>query len=449
MKDKEQFFCSNCGNTFGRWSGECQACNSWNTIVQAPKESRSSTTTKSYKHKNISAVSIDAIKTESSKRIKTNIGELDRVLGGGLIFGSVVLIGGDPGIGKSTLMLQGAFASNRRVLYVSAEESESQIKNRGERLNAISSKIQLIMESDLFAIEDLIKKELPEIVIIDSIQTVFKPDTIGATGSPSQVKEAAAYVVKIAKENNIPIFLVGHVTKDGNIAGPKLLEHIVDVVLYFEGEEHKQFRIIRGIKNRFGSISEVGIFEMREDGLKEVFNPSELFLSERPKGAPGSSIAPVIEGSRPILVEIQALAAFTKMAIPRRTFAGIDFNRGMIIAAILEKRADIRISTLDLFINIAGGIKAGEPAIDLPTALAIASSYKNRPIKEKLTSIGELGLAGEVRGVSFVEARVKEAEKLGFEEIILPKGNEKQIKPSKIRPIYVSSINEALSKAIF
>ena len=327
----------------------------------------------------------------------------------------------------------------------SGEESAKQIKIRAQRLGALSEKIKVYAETNLFLIEKGIEQEKPEIVIIDSIQTMFREDIDSAPGSVSQVRECAAYLVKIAKETHIPIFIIGHVTKEGNIAGPRILEHIVDAVIYFEGEQHKQFRILRGIKNRFGSISEVGIFEMTETGLVTVDNPSEIFLAERPKGESGSTITAIIEGSRPLLIEVQALTAYTKMVMPRRTSVGIDYNRLMMILAVLEKKANLKLSSLDIFVSIAGGIKVAEPAIDLPMALAVASSYKNKPLPEDLIAVGEIGLTGEVRAVNQIEKRITEAEKLGFKKILIPKGNLKQIKTSKIEIAVAGSISEAFN----
>lgn len=376
--------------------------------------------------------------------MSTGIDEFDRVLGGGIVSGAVILVGGDPGIGKSTLLLQTASLSNKNVLYVSGEESGKQVHLRADRLKALSDKIKFLPETDLFAIEKAITDEKPDFVIIDSIQTIFRNDIESSAGSVSQVRESSAYLVNIAKSIHIPIFIIGHVTKEGNIAGPRLLEHIVDVVLYFEGEEHKQFRILRGVKNRFGSISEIGIFEMKEAGLVPVTNPSELFLSERPKNQSGSIVASVVEGSRPILLEIQALTAFTKMTSPRRTIVGIDYNRAMIVLAVLEKRANIKTASLDVFVNVAGGVKAFEPALDLPVALAVASSYKNKPIANDIACIGEVGLSGEIRAVSHIEQRVKEAEKMGFKMFILPAGNIKQLKNPKIKLVPISTLSEAI-----
>ena len=446
MKTESRFFCQNCGNDFPRWSGQCQSCGACNSLVEE-KTVKAKQTVYKPKHAelNTTPLSIKDIDYNQEERKSSGVEEFDRVLGGGIVPGAVILVGGDPGIGKSTLMLQIANKSDKKILYASGEESAKQIKIRAQRLGALSEKIKVYAETNLFLIEKGIEQEKPEIVIIDSIQTMFREDIDSAPGSVSQVRECAAYLVKIAKETHIPIFIIGHVTKEGNIAGPRILEHIVDAVIYFEGEQHKQFRILRGIKNRFGSISEVGIFEMTETGLVTVDNPSEIFLAERPKGESGSTITAIIEGSRPLLIEVQALTAYTKMVMPRRTSVGIDYNRLMMILAVLEKKANLKLSSLDIFVSIAGGIKVAEPAIDLPMALAVASSYKNKPLPEDLIAVGEIGLTGEVRAVNQIEKRITEAEKLGFKKILIPKGNLKQIKTSKIEIAVAGSISEAFN----
>ncbi|MBI5701117.1 DNA repair protein RadA [Candidatus Saganbacteria bacterium] len=447
MKTETKFFCKECGNDFPKWSGQCPSCNAWNSFTEERTINSKHETRNNLKIQNSKPISISDIDFKKEDRITSGIEEFDRVLGGGIVPGAAILVGGDPGIGKSTLMLQVA-NSVKNTLYVTGEESTKQLRLRAERLRTLSETLKVLAETSLHAIENIITEVKPSLVIIDSIQTMFREDIESAAGSVSQVRECAAYIVQIAKTTHIPVFIVGHVTKEGNIAGPRLLEHIVDTVLYFEGEQHKQFRILRAVKNRFGSISEVGIFEMKDNGLKVVTNPSEIFLSERPKGQSGSAVTAIIEGSRPLLVEIQALTAFTKMANPRRTASGIDYNRAMLILAILEKRASFKLSELDVFVNIAGGIHASEPALDLPIAMAVASSYKNRPLIDETIIIGELGLAGEVRAVNHIDQRITEAEKLGFKNIILPKGNLKQIKKSKMNIIGVETISEALKASI-
>ncbi len=447
MKSETRFFCKECGTDFPRWSGQCSSCNAWNSLTEEKILNPKTEIRNNPKIQNSKPVAINKITFSKEDRISAGIEELDRVLGGGIVPGAVILVGGDPGIGKSTLMLQVA-NSTKNTLYVTGEESVKQIRLRAERLGALSPTLKVLAETSLLAIEKAIDEEKPSMVIIDSIQTMFREDIESAAGSVSQVRECAAYIVQIAKSTHIPIFIVGHVTKEGNIAGPRLLEHIVDTVLYFEGEQHKQYRILRGVKNRFGSIAEVGIFEMKESGLVVVDNPSEIFLQERPKHQSGSAVTAVIEGSRPLLVEIQALTSYTQMTNPRRTVVGIDYNRAMIILAILEKRANIKLSSLDVFINIAGGIYASEPALDLPIACAVASCYKNKPIIDNAIIIGELGLAGEVRSINQIDQRIKEAEKLGFKKIILPNGNLKQYKSSKTNLVGVSTIAEALDAAL-
>ncbi|MDD4179537.1 MAG: DNA repair protein RadA, partial [Candidatus Margulisbacteria bacterium] len=377
-------------------------------------------------------------------------GELDRVLGGGVVGGSVILVAGEPGIGKSTMMLQAAeaLAKKTKVLYVSGEESAKQIRLRAERLGTLSKNLILYPETNLFAIEKAINGTKPDFVIIDSIQTIFREDVTSAASSVSQVRECAAYLVKIAKSAGIPIFIVGHVTKEGTVAGPRVLEHIVDTVLYFEGEQHKQYRLLRATKNRFGSTNEVGIFEMKDKGLVEVANPSELFLSERPEKAPGSVITSAIEGTRPLLVEIQALVAPTKMAYPSRKVTGVDYSRFSIVIAVLERHLDLKLSIMDVYVNAAGGITVIEPATDLPIALAIASGYKNKPIDQKTVAIGEIGLAGEIRSVDRIEQRVKEAEKLGFKTALIPKTNLPELKKGKIELVGVASVREAVQAVL-
>jgi len=393
---------------------------------------------------------ITEIDFKNEERTATGMGELDRVLGGGVVAGSVVLVAGEPGIGKSTMMLQAAeaLAKKTKVLYVSGEESAKQIRLRAERLGTLSKNLILYPETNLFAIEKAINETKPDFVVIDSIQTVFREDVTSAASSVSQVRECAAYLVRIAKSTGVPIFIVGHVTKDGAVAGPRVLEHVVDAVLYFEGEQHKQYRILRVTKNRFGSTNEVGIFEMKDKGLVEVANPSEVFISERPEKAAGSVITAAIEGTRPMLIEIQALVAPTKLAYPARKTTGVDYNRTAMIIAVLERHLDLKLSIQDIYVNAAGGVVAEGPAMDLPIALAIASSYKNKPISAKTAVAGEIGLAGEIRSVDRIDQRVKEAEKLGFEIALIPKTNLKELKKGKIELIGVASVREAVQAVL-
>jgi DNA repair protein RadA/Sms len=428
-KTEIQFLCQNCGFDSPRWLGKCPACNEWNTFVEEKVLESPKSKAHVQKPQGQKPVPITKVEFKDEERVSTSIAELDRVLGGGVVAGSVVLAAGEPGIGKSTLMLQIAESLSKRasVLYVSGEESLKQIRLRAQRLGTLSASLQLLSETDLFAIEHAIGELKPNFVIVDSIQTTSRGDLPSAAGSVSQVRECAAYLTMIAKQTATTIFIVGHVTKEGAIAGPRTLEHIVDVVLYFEGERHKQFRILRGIKNRFGATNEVGIFEMTEKGLIEVKNPSEVFLSERAERATGSVITATLEGTRPLLVEVQALVSPSTLQMPRRTVTGIDYNRASIIIAVLERRAGLKLGSKDIYVNVAGGVNLEEPAADLPLAVSIASCYKDIPVDAKTVVIGEVGLGGEVRAVHQVIPRIKEAEKLGFKRIIIPKGNAKEI----------------------
>lgn len=430
-KPETLFVCQSCGQDYPKWSGQCQSCGEWNTLVEEIPNTKIQTSNK-YQAPNVQSskpISIVEVDYKAENRVSCGIAEVDRVLGGGVVPGSVVLVSGEPGIGKSTLMLQiaEALSKKEKVLYVSGEESATQIRIRAERLGTLSKKLILYPETSLFSVENAIAKEKPNFVVIDSIQTMFRDDIASAPGSVSQVREGANYLVRIAKGLHIPIFIVGHVTKEGNIAGPRVLEHVVDTVLYFEGEQHKQYRILRATKNRFGSTNEIGIFEMKDKGLEEVLNPSAVFLSERPQKAPGSVVTAAIEGSRPLLVEIQALVSPTKMVYPTRKTTGVDFNRVSMIIAVLEKHIGLKLSSSDIYVNAAGGVRVTEPAMDLPIALAIASSYKNLALDPAIAVIGEIGLAGEIRSISQLEQRVKEAKKLGFTKIISPQ-NAKTLK---------------------
>lgn len=416
------FFCQECGYESAKWMGQCPACHAWNTFVEEKLEKTTQAVKKLVKDVNVTT--LDAIKMQEGQRIKTEISELDRVLGGGIVKGSLVLVGGDPGIGKSTLLLQccrNLSEQKKKVLYISGEESLQQIKIRAKRIGEFGDSLFLLCETNLDIIQEVIKKEKPEIVVIDSIQTMYSESVTSAPRSVSQVREATGTLMQIAKGMEISIFIVGHVTKEGVVAGPRVLEHMVDTVLYFEGDRHASYRILRGVKNRFGSTNEIGVFEMREDGLHEVENPSEYMLSGKPKDASGSVVACSMEGTRPILVEVQALVCHSNFGIPRRTAAGTDFNRVNLLMAVLEKRLGLQMSACDAYINIAGGIKMNEPAIDLGIVLALVSSYKEVPIDEKTICFGEVGLSGEVRAVSVAEQRILEAKRLGFTRCILPK----------------------------
>ncbi len=443
-----KYVCQKCGQDFPRWAGQCPSCEEWNCIVEEISNTKIQATNKfqAPNAKIEKPVSITDIAVEVEEREQTGIAEVDRVLGGGVVAGSVILVAGEPGIGKSTMMLQAAEALSKKavVLYVSGEESAKQIKLRAQRLGTLSKNLMLLPETNLFAIQNSIEEIKPKYVVIDSIQTMYREDVASAPGSVSQVRECAAYLVRIAKSSGIPIFIVGHVTKEGNIAGPRVLEHVVDTVLYFEGERHKQFRILRVTKNRFGSTNEVGIFEMRDKGLVEVANPSEMFLSERPKDSSGSVVTAAIEGTRPLLVEVQALVHPSKMAYPIRKTTGVDYNRVSIIIAVLERQLGFKLSSADVYINAAGGVEVSEPAIDLPIALAIASCYKNQPFDADAIAIGEIGLAGEIRSINQISQRIKEAEKLGFKKAIVPRSSLKEIGKAKIELQGFSSIREVI-----
>lgn len=452
-KQKTKFCCQECGYESLKWLGKCPGCQAWNTFVEEVEtvtktQGMSSSILKS-KEKPVSIINI---KSSEEQRIVTRNKELNRVLGGGLVPGSLLLVGGDPGIGKSTLLLQTSHdltLSDQKVLYVSGEESVRQTKLRADRLNAASEQLFVLCETNLELIEAAIEEVQPDFVVIDSIQTVYHPAIGSAPGSVSQVRECTGHFMRIAKIKGIATVLVGHVTKEGAIAGPRMLEHMVDCVLYFEGERHHSYRLLRAVKNRFGSTNEIGIFEMQESGLVEVNNPSELFLSERPLGVSGSTVVASMEGTRPVLVELQALVSSTNFPSPRRMATGIDHNRLALIIAVLEKRMGMFLQNQDAYVNVAGGVKLDEPAVDLAIAVSIASSLREQPTQPFDVVFGEVGLTGEVRGVSRVDQRVKEAEKLGFRRVIVP---EKSLKgwapPSGIEVIGVNTVAEALKAAL-
>lgn len=442
------FFCKECGYESSKWLGQCPGCREWNSFVEESAVKKGNNMVRANKNaaepSRLSSVSLDM-----EDRSKTGMEELDRVLGGGIVRGSLILVGGDPGIGKSTLLLQvcrNLSESGKKVLYVSGEESLKQIKIRAMRIGKFSDEFSMLCETNLEIIEETLKKYMPDVVVIDSIQTMFKSDISSAPGSVSQVRESTNTFMQLAKGLAISIFIVGHVTKEGVVAGPRLLEHMVDTVLYFEGDRHASYRILRGVKNRFGSTNEIGVFEMRENGLNEVKNPSEFMLSGKPEDASGSVIACSIEGTRPILIEIQALVCRTNFGIPRRTAAGTDFNRVNLLMAVLEKRIGLQINDCDAYVNIAGGIKINEPALDLGIVMAIVSSYKDRVIDSKTIVFGEIGLSGEVRAVSMAEQRISEAAKLGFDTCILPKASLDGIKvKADIKLIGVRNVAEAIN----
>lgn len=420
------FFCKECGYESAKWTGQCPACREWNTMVEEPVAKKASDRRPVIPERGrqkIQPVRLSEVSIEEQDRISTGYQELDRVLGSGIVAGSLVLVGGDPGIGKSTLLLQvcrNLAAEGHKVLYISGEESLKQIKLRANRIGRITGELLFLCETSLDDIQEAIQETKPEIVIIDSIQTMYREDVSSAPGSVSQVRESTNILLQIAKGMGISVFIVGHVTKEGVVAGPRVLEHMVDTVLYFEGERNASYRILRGVKNRFGSTNEIGVFEMQEQGLEEVENPSEYLLSGRPEEASGAAVACSLEGTRPILLEVQALVAQTNFGMARRTAAGTDYNRVNLLMAVLEKRCHYEMSRYDAYVNIAGGVRMNEPALDLAIVLALVSSLKDRPVNPKCIIFGEVGLSGEVRAVSMAEQRVREAIKLGFESCILP-----------------------------
>ncbi|HKM20737.1 MAG TPA: DNA repair protein RadA [Lachnospiraceae bacterium] len=448
------FFCQECGHESSKWLGQCPACKAWNTFVEETVNKTSSAVRASGSSKGgfggekREPASLSSIEMSEDEKVLTGMAEFDRVLGGGIVPGSLVLVGGDPGIGKSTLLLQVCKLlsdQKKKVLYISGEESLKQIKIRAQRIGEFTDTLFLLCETNLEVIDEVIRRMKPETVIIDSIQTMYSDDVASAPGSVSQVRESTGRLLQIAKGLAISIFIVGHVTKEGTVAGPRVLEHMVDTVLYFEGDRHAAYRILRGVKNRFGSTNEIGVFEMREVGLVEVKNPSEFMLNGRPENASGSVVTCSIEGTRPILIEIQALVCRTNFGIPRRQATGTDFNRVNLLMAVLEKRVGLQMADCDAYVNLAGGIKITEPAIDLGIALAIVSGFKNKPIDEKVIAFGEIGLSGEVRSVSMAETRVAEAKKLGFKTCIVPNSSMQALKNIKgMQMIGVKSVEEAI-----
>jgi DNA repair protein radA len=458
-KNKTVFFCRNCGYESAKWMGQCPSCKEWNSFVEEPvkgKGSRASTGSFSaggnLQLKNQPLLLSEIKSGDGEERFDTHFKELNRVLGGGLVKGSLVLIGGDPGVGKSTLLLQSArFFSmdGRSVLYVSGEESARQIKLRADRIGVFTKELLFLAETNLSVIEETLLRVRPEIVVIDSIQTMFHEEISSAPGSVSQVRETTGMLLRIAKQENIAILIVGHVTKEGMVAGPKVLEHMVDTVLYFEGDRNASYKILRAVKNRFGSTNEIGVFEMRSEGLMEVENPSEFMLDGRPKDAGGSIVSCSMEGSRPIMIEIQALVCRTNFGYPRRQANGMDYNRVNLLMAVLEKRIGLQMSDCDAYVNLAGGMKLTEPAMDLGICLAIISSFRNRPVDPFLVAFGEVGLSGEVRAVSMANERVKEALKLGFTVCLLPKASMERVQlkeedRKKIKLIGVENVRQAM-----
>lgn len=451
-KDKKSvFFCQNCGYESPKWMGQCPGCRQWNTFVEEVIPNKKTQAPTGIARSAPSSQPLSAVTSGNEERISTGMSELDRVLGGGIVTGSLMLIGGDPGIGKSTILLQvcrNVSAKGQRVLYVSGEESPSQIKMRAERIGEFTDELKLLCDTNIDNILAAIESEKPRLVVIDSIQTIYSENVSSSPGSVSQVRETAAMLLRAAKDGRVPIFIVGHVTKEGNVAGPRVLEHMVDTVLYFEGDRHASYRILRSVKNRFGSTNEIGVFEMREQGLFEVPNPSEFMLEGRPADASGSVVACSMEGSRPIMIEIQALVCKSSFGFPRRTANGTDYNRVNLLMAVLEKRARMNLSDCDAYVNITGGIKMTEPAVDLALVLAIASSRKDFTVDEKTVVFGEVGLSGEVRSVSQAESRIAEARKLGFTKVILPKSSIKSLRGRTfegIELVPVSDIREAVA----
>ncbi|MGN8938183.1 DNA repair protein RadA [Bittarella sp. HCP28S3_D9] len=460
MKSSEKiaFTCSECGASFPRWSGQCPSCGSWNTLeehlVRAPAATKGGAVAPKAGARQSDRVptALNRVSEESEARFLTGIGELDRVLGGGIVKGALVLLGGEPGAGKSTLMLQicGYLARQLQVLYVSGEESIRQIKLRANRLGVDGENLKVLAETDIYAICDLIASSRPDLVVIDSIQTMNLSELSSSPGSVAQVRECTSLLMKTAKGEEIPVLIIGHVNKDGAIAGPKVLEHIVDTVLYFEGDKHFSHRILRSVKNRYGSTNEIGVFDMTAEGLKEVLNPSMMLLDGRPAGVSGTCVACNMEGSRPLLAEVQALITKSGFAAPRRVSTGFDYNRANLLIAVMEKKGGFFFGNLDVYINVVGGIRLDEPAADLAVILAMYSSVKDQPIASDVLAVGEVGLTGEIRSVSQLQARISEAQRLGFRRVIVPKQNLRhaQLQPIKgIEIVGVSSIQEAFKAA--
>lgn len=451
MKQKTVFCCSECGNETIKWSGRCSACGAWDSLVEVKLDAKAKGSAKTRSASKKTPKLISELDTEAELRFSTGIGELDRVLGGGAVKGSLVLVGGAPGIGKSTLLLQlcGFVEGEQKILYVTGEESERQLKMRAQRLGVDKGRIYVIAETGLTEVLEAVDELEPDIVIVDSIQTMFDPEISSAPGSVSQVRECTMAIMRMTKEKGFTTFVVGHINKEGNIAGPKVLEHMVDCVLYFEGERSTSFRILRAGKNRFGSTNEIGVFEMIDTGLKELQNPSEILLSGRPDNAPGTCVTCVIEGSRPILAEIQALVAPAAYTSGRRSTNGVDYNRATLLLAVLEKRGGMAVSGCDAYINVIGGLELDEPAADLATMLAIASSFRDLPLGRDLAAVGEVGLSGEIRSVSSLNMRLSEIARLGFKRCVIPAHIKDDIKkPDGLELISVKDIREAIKATL-
>ena len=448
MKSKTMFFCTECGNETPKWAGRCSACGAWNSIVEQPEQKKSLKIGKNPLNKtSVKLENITDLHGDEEIRFSTGMRELDRVLGGGAVKGSLVLVGGAPGIGKSTLMLQicKKLGEQFRVLYISGEESVHQLKLRAKRLQAESDSLYVLSETNLGDVIECVYEERPDVLIVDSIQTLYDEELNSPAGSVGQVKNCTMKLMQLAKEGNVTVFVIGHVNKDGFIAGPKVLEHMVDCVLYFEGEQHMAYRILRAAKNRFGATNEIGVFEMMDCGLREVEKPSEMLLSGRPEDAPGSCVTCVMEGARPVLAEIQALIAPSNANYPRRTCNGLDTNRASMLLAVLEKRGKLKVSQCDAFFNIIGGVTLDEPAADLATLVAIASSYLDQPIPSKLAAVGEVGLSGEVRSISHAQQRLGEVQRLGFTKCIIPAQQLDKLRtPKDLQLIPVKNVGQVL-----
>ena len=451
-KQKSVFFCTECGNETPKWYGQCPACRQWDTMKEhIEKPSAVAKGQLSPMKGGRKAQRIQEITTDEELRFSTGMGELDRVLGGGSVFGSLVLVSGAPGIGKSTLLLQicNSLCAGRKVLYISGEESERQLKMRAERIGTMPDGLYILSEIQLSGILDALNEIQPDILIVDSIQTIYNEDNESAPGSVSQVKDCTMTMMQISKTQGITVFVVGHVNKDGAIAGPKVLEHMVDCVLYFEGDPNSSYRLLRAAKNRFGSTNEIGVFEMADKGLVEVPNPSQMLLDGRPEGASGTCVACVMEGTRPILAEVQALVAKTSFNVPKRTADGFDFNRAALLLAVAEKRAGLKMSVFDAYINVIGGLHLDEPGADLPVLLAVASSYREQAILDDLVAIGEIGLTGEIRSVSHMNQRLAEVARLGFRKCIIPKKSSEKLEiPSGLEIYPVRNLQEAIAIAM-
>lgn len=446
-KNKTIFVCSECGYESPKWMGKCPACDQWNTFYEE-KKINSSASNNTLKRKEISKpVELNKIESKIENKISTGFSELDRVLGGGLVNGSLILLGGEPGIGKSTLILQlcNKIRTDGKILYISGEESGEQIKLRADRLGVKNENLLFLSETNIENIEEIVLSMKPKLVIIDSIQTMYSEEITSAPGSVSQVREITARIMRTCKENGVTTILIGHVTKDGNIAGPRVLEHMVDTVLYIEGERYFSYRMLRGVKNRFGSTNEIGMFEMQNEGLVEITDPSKVLISDNDDNPSGSVIVATIEGTRPLLVEFQALTTSTVYGLPRRTANGIDYNRLAVLLAVLEKKVGINLGNQDVYINVVSGLKVNEPAIDLGIIASTISSYKNIPIDKRIVVMGEVGLTGEVRSINLIEKRIREAEKLGFKKCIIPESNKKLLKDEyKLDIIGVKTISDAI-----